>query len=294
MKPPPFGYASAGSLAEAVALLAEHGDEAKLIAGGQSLMPLLAFRLARPSVVIDLTRATELRYIHHAGGKLRLGAITTHREVEQTGDAVVPQTIREAVRHIGHAAIRNRGTVGGSLAHADPSGEWAALALAYDAVIVAVSTRGERQIRAEDFFLGFLTSALRTDEVVREVVMLVPPDRSLTGFAEFSRRHGDFAIGGVCSVITPAEDGAVMHARISVIGAGPVPARCLTAEGALQGRALTDGAIADAVAAIPNDIEARGADEDERRYRRQVAQTLARRLLQRAAHQLAGVMVADG
>jgi carbon-monoxide dehydrogenase medium subunit len=286
MKPPPFAYQPAASLDEAVALLAEHGDEAKLIAGGQSLMPLLAFRLARPSILIDVSRAAELRYVEHVEGRLHLGAITRHREVEKAVDEAIPATVREALGHIGHVGIRNQGTVGGSLAHADPSAEWAALALAYDGVLVVASSSGERRIAAEDFFLDFLTSALEPDEVVRELVLELPPASSVSGFAEFARRHGDFAVGGVCAVVVPASDGVVHKARVSVLGAARVPTRCHAAEGALTGRLLDVEAIDDAVEEMARDIEPRGADEQERRYRLSVAKTLARRVLLAAADQL--------
>src|ERR1022692_3350316 len=147
VKPPPFGYEAPDTLEEAVQLLGQHGDEAKVLAGGQSLMPLLAFRLARPSLLVDINRIRELEFLRHVPGTLELGSLTRHRTVELAGSPAVPAAIAEAAAQIGHVAIRNRGTVGGSLAHADPSAEWGAVTLAYDGIIVARSAAGGRRVR---------------------------------------------------------------------------------------------------------------------------------------------------
>jgi CO/xanthine dehydrogenase FAD-binding subunit len=283
VKPPPFGYAAPDTLEEAVQLLGQYGDEAKVLAGGQSLMPLLAFRLARPSLLVDINRIRGLETLHHLAGRLDLGSLTRHRTVELAGSPAVPAAITEAAAQIGHVAIRNRGTVGGSLAHADPSAEWGAVTLAYDGVIVARSVAGERRIPAAEFFLGYLTSALLPTEIVTRLELRLPDRPAGSAFAEFARRHGDFALGGVASVVGLADDRSVRHARVAVIGAGTRPVRCQAAEAALIGREVDGAAVADAAETIGPDLELTGADPAERRFRLQVAKTLTRRVLKAAA-----------
>ena len=283
VKPPPFGYEAPDTLEEAVQLLGQHGDEAKVLAGGQSLMPLLAFRLARPSLLVDINRIRELEFLRHVPGTLELGSLTRHRTVELAGSPAVPAAIAEAAAQIGHVAIRNRGTVGGSLAHADPSAEWGAVTLAYDGIIVARSAAGERRIPAAEFFVGYLTSALLPTEVVTRLELRLPDRPAGSAFAEFARRHGDFALGGVASVLGFAEDRSVRHARVAVIGAGTRPVRCQAAEAALVGREFDGAAAADAAEAIGPDLELTGADPAERRFRLRVAKTLTRRALKAAA-----------
>jgi len=285
MKPPPFAYEAPEALAEAVDLLARWGDEAKLLAGGQSLLPLLAFRLARPEILVDLNRVSELEYADLGADRLVLGSLTRHRTIER---APVADAIREAVGHIGHVAIRNRGTVGGSLAHADPSAEWAAIALAYDGVIVALSSAGERRIPAGEFFVGFLTTDLRPTEVIVRLELRMPEGPAGSAFAEHARRHGDFALGGVAAVLGLTPDREVGHVRLAVIGAATRPTRCHAAERVLLGRAfddaaVRDAAVGDAAGVLAGELEPSGADGDERRFRLQVARTLARRALTVAA-----------
>jgi carbon-monoxide dehydrogenase medium subunit len=280
MKPPPFAYEAPEELAEAMDLLTRWGDEAKLLAGGQSLMPLLAFRLARPEVLVDLNRVRELEHADLGAGRLVLGSLTRHRTIEQ---APVPDAIREAVSNIGHVAIRNRGTVGGSLAHADPSAEWAAVALAYDGVIVARSSAGERHIPAGEFFVGFLTSDLLPTEVIVRLELALPEGPAGSAFVEYARRHGDFALGGVAAVLGLTPDRQVRHVRLAVIGAATRPTRCHAAERALLGREFDDTAVLDAAGVLAAELEPSGADAGERRFRLQVATTLARRALTVAA-----------
>jgi len=283
VKPPPFGYQAPETLEEAVYLLGQYGDDAKVLAGGQSLMPLLAFRLARPSLLVDINRIRELESLRHAAGRLDLGSLTRHRTVELAGSPAVPAAITEAAAQIGHVAIRNRGTVGGSLAHADPSAEWAAVTLAYDGIIVARSVAGERRIPAAEFFVGYLTSALLPTEIVTRLELRLPDRPAGSAFAEFARRHGDFALGGVASVLALAGDRSVRHARVAVIGAGARPVRCQAAEAALVGREFDGAAAAAAAGAIGPDLELTGTDSGERRFRLQVARTLTRRALHAAA-----------
>jgi aerobic carbon-monoxide dehydrogenase medium subunit len=212
MKPPPFEYYRPGSLDEAVQLMARYGPDAKILAGGQSLLPMLAMRRAQPKHLVDLQRVGELAGIRSANGRLRIGAMVRQREIER--DSSVPPLVRCAVRHIGNFEVRNRGTVGGSLSYLDPAAEWPAVALAMEALIVAASQRGRREIAARDFGLGPHTTALAADEVLAEV--LLPAGNAGFGFAEVTRRGvGDFAVAG-----------AVCHgAAVAVFGVGQRPQR---------------------------------------------------------------------
>lgn len=283
MKPPPFDYAAPDTIAEALELLGRWADEAKVLAGGQSLVPLLAFRLARPAILIDINRISALETIRAVGGSIRIGALVRHRTVELAAAEELPALIRQAAGQIGHVAIRNRGTVGGSLAHADPSAEWAAVALAYDGVITARSASAERSIPAGEFFVGFLASALEPDELITGLALQMPPGRAGSAFVEYARRHGDFAIAGVAAVLGLGPGNIVSHARLAVIGAASTPTRCHAAEAALVGRefgpVLADAAARDLAA----DLVLAGTDDDERRHRLHVAQTLTRRVLAAAA-----------
>lgn len=283
MKPPPFDYAAPDTLAEALELLGHWADEAKVLAGGQSLVPLLAFRLARPAILIDINRISALETIGAASGIISIGALVRHRTAELAASGELPAAVRQAAAQIGHVAIRNRGTVGGSLAHADPSAEWAAIALAYDGVITACSASAERSIPAEEFFVGFLASALEPDELITGLHLRMPPGQTGSAFAEFARRHGDFAIAGVAAVLGLGPDNIVTHARLTVIGAASTPTRCRAAEAALTGHEFGP-MLADAAAReLAADLVLAGADDNERRHRLHVAQTLTRRVLAAAA-----------
>jgi aerobic carbon-monoxide dehydrogenase medium subunit len=235
MKPPAFEYHRPDSLAEAVDVLARCGSGAVVLAGGQSLVPQLAMRRARPAHLVDLQRLGELTAFECAGGVLRIGAMVRHRQLERNGS--LPQLIRRAARHIGNVEVRNRGTLGGSLAFADPAAEWPAVALAMDAVLVAASVRGYRQIAAEDFIRGPHATALAADELLVEVQ--VSSDEPRFGFAEATRRGvGDYAIAG-----------AVCHrTTVVVFGAGGRPQRLPAVEAAVRADESSDG-LADAATA---------------------------------------------
>jgi aerobic carbon-monoxide dehydrogenase medium subunit len=211
LKLPPFEYHRPAVLEEALGIMAGHGDQARPLAGGQSLVPLLAMRRVRPSHVVDLHRVAELQRISVAGGRVRIGAMARQRDLEH--DPRMPGLVRAAIPHIGHFQIRNRGTVGGSLSHLDPAAEWPAVALALDAVMVAASLRGPGgEIAADDFMLGPQTTALEPDELLVEVV--VPRRDEGFGFAEVTRRGvGDFALVGA----------ACQASAIAVLGAGLGP-----------------------------------------------------------------------
>ena len=268
---------------EVLALLAEHGDEAKLLAGGQSLVPLLNLRLARPSVVVDLAAVDGLAGIELVDGCLVLGPMARQRAVETSAAvAVACPLLVEAVRHIGHVQIRNRGTVGGSLAHADPAAELPAVALALDAEMVARSTRGERVVPAREFFDGSFTTTLRPDELLTEVRMPVTEGRR-TAFIEVARRTGDFAIAGVAAVVGFQPDSRhLAEAGLAALGVGPTPIRLRDAEAAVLGSDLGDGSVSAAAAAAMSAVSPATdvhADED---YRRQLVGVLVSRALHRS------------
>jgi carbon-monoxide dehydrogenase medium subunit len=233
VKPPPFEYHAPRSLDEALALLAEHGDEAKALAGGQSLVPLLNFRIARPARLVDLNGVEELAGLDG----LRIGAMTRARELERS--EVATPLLREAVRHSGHAAIRNRGTVGGSCAHADPASELPCALTALDARFHVRSARGSRALGADEFFVSAFATALEPDELLTEIE--VPAVAAGTGwaFVEHARVHGDFALAGAAVLVAPG------RAAVALLGAGDRPVRATAAE-----EALADGATADEVAAL--------------------------------------------
>ena len=250
MKPPPFEYVAPRSLDEAVAALANGGPDARLLAGGQSLIPLLNFRLARPSLLVDLNRVPELAHVTPRDGGVALGAMTRQARVERSRSLAEAQPLLvEAIRWVGHAAIRSRGTIGGSLAHADPAAELPAVVVCLDAQLGVVGPRGGRTIAAQDFFVGYLSSALAPDEILVETWL--PPVKPRTGQAwlEFARRHGDFALAGV-AVSLSVQDEQVVDARIVLTGVGGgKPVRAGDAETLLLGGSATDRAqaAADAV-----------------------------------------------
>ena len=279
MKPASFAYHRAASVGEALELLAREGEDAKVIAGGQSLVPLMAFRLARPSALIDINRVTELRYVRRDGDALRIGALATHRDIETNAEPGVLEgysILPRAARFIGHYPIRTRGTFGGSIAHADPTSEWCMLALLLDAEIVIAGPQGSRTVAAADYFLGVFTTALGADEVVTEVHFPGPAPRS--AIREFARRQGDFAVVAVATALE-MEDGRVRSARIALAGVSDAPVRAMEAEAILAGAAPTDEAFDEAGRAAaaglrpPSDIH--GSSD----YRKELAAALVRRAL---------------
>jgi carbon-monoxide dehydrogenase medium subunit len=279
MKPAAFDYVVADSVEAAVAALADAGGDAKILAGGQSLVPMLNFRLLRPSLLVDINRIPGLAFVADDGGAIRVGALTRHHRLE-TSSLVARglPVVACAMRHVAHLAVRNRGTIGGSLAHADPAAELPLLALLLDASLVVASPSGRRTVAARDFFLGALTVALAADEMLAEVVLPKPPAGCGWGFAEVARRHGDFALAAVAATLAVA-GGAVGQARIAMTGVGETPRRAGEAEALLAGRALDRRALDDAIAAVraaaepPTDLH---ASSD---YRRHLVGVLAGRAL---------------
>jgi aerobic carbon-monoxide dehydrogenase medium subunit len=200
MKAPAFDYARATSVANAIALLAQHGERAKVLSGGQSLMPAMNLRLLAPELIVDIGALDELRGIKTQGGMISIGALTRHVELQNSPEiAAHAPLLKEAIAHVAHPAIRNRGTIGGSLAHADPASELPACAIALDATIVVRGPRGERRIAAEDFLVGIYETALSVDELLTAIELPPRPPHSARYFCEFARRHGDYAIVGLAA-----------------------------------------------------------------------------------------------
>lgn len=284
MKPAPFDYEAPGSLEAAVALLAERGADAKVLAGGQSLVPLLNFRLARPELLIDVNGIGELAYVRRGGGRLRIGAMTRQSAIEES--PLVAEhwpLLTDAVRVLAHPQIRNRGTVGGSVAHADPSAELPVAFCALDATFHAVSARGRRAIAAGDFFRSHLTTALEQDELLVEIEVPALPPRTGHAFVEYARRHGDFGLGGAAALITLAVDGSCQRAAIALLGAGPVPVRADAAEHALTGHAVDEAAAVAAAAIAVEDVHPTGDVHGSAAYRRGLIERLAARAIRTAA-----------
>jgi carbon-monoxide dehydrogenase medium subunit len=289
VKPAPFRYVRPSSLEEALAILAAEGTGAKPLAGGQSLIPAMNFRLAQPAVLVDLDRLHELRGIRETGNGdnrvLHIGAMTRQADVERS-PAVRERAplVADVMPWIAHAQIRNRGTFGGSLAHADPAAELPAAMMALDARFRVRGPGGERSIRAGEFYIGLFATALAPDELLTDIEIPALPERTGCGFEEISRRHGDFALVGVCAVLTLDPDGTCARATVTLLSVGDGPVRASAAEAALLGRQPAGDAVRDAAEAVatrdidpPADIHASVA------YRRQLARVLTARALETAS-----------
>jgi carbon-monoxide dehydrogenase medium subunit len=281
MKPPPFEYADPATVEEALDLLARHGDQASVLAGGQSLVPMLNFRLARPAWVIDVNRVAPLaRIVPGADGGLRIGALVRQRALE-CSEAVRARCplIARALPFVGHPQIRARGTLGGSLAHADPAAELPAVMVALGARLTLRSARGQRDVGAEEFFVSALTTALAPDELLTEIALPPWPARTGSSVREVAKRPGDFALGGVAATLSLDAQGRIAGARIVCFGVGPVPVRVTAAEralasGAPSASAFTEaGRLATAGVAPADDIHASAA------YRKRLAGVLTTRAL---------------
>jgi CO/xanthine dehydrogenase FAD-binding subunit len=285
MKLPPFALTRAESVDHAVATLGELGSDAKVLAGGQSLIPLMSLRLAAPAHLVDVSDLRELSYIADDGAALAIGATTTHAAFERESARLGAgwQALRDALPLIGHLPIRTRGTIGGSLAHADATAELPLLAQALDAEIVAASPRGRRTITAGGFFKGIMTTGLEPDELVVEVRFPHPPAGARSAFEEFSERAGDFAFASVCAAIASDDDGVSRWARIGLGAVGPVPLRSAAAESALVGARLDDAAIEAAAAAALGEIRPRAGLHVSAEFRGELASAMLRRALRRLA-----------
>lgn len=290
MKPAPFEYADPRNLSDVVSLLDQHEGEAKVLSGGQSLMPLLNMRLARPELLIDLAKVPDLDYIREVDGRLAIGAMTRQRSVELS--PLVRErhpVVHAATMNIAHPQNRNQGTVGGSLAHADPAAEYPALALALDAEFRAYGPGGERVIPASDFFVTYLTTSLESNEVLTEVRLSPLADRTGWSFIELARRHGDFALAGVVATVELDGAGNCADSRIVLFGVGSTPIRAHAAEAALRGGKPGEGLFADVAKKASEDLEEPLSDvHASSEYRRDLARVLIRRALVEASARAAG------
>ena len=279
MKPPIFDYIAATSVDMAIAALAEAGGEAKILAGGQSLVPMLNFRLLRPSILVDINRIAGLSSIEETADSIRIGALTRHYQLE-TSPVIARHlpVLACAMTHVAHLAIRNRGTVGGSLSHADPAAELPMLALLLDATLHITSASGQRSVAARDFFLDAMTADLADTDIVTAIVLPKLPPRTGWGFEEVARRRGDFALAAVAAALT-VSDGAIAQARIAVTGVGPTALRVGEAEALLGGHALEQSLIDDAIATVRAAIAPETDLHASSDYRRHLAGVLTGRAL---------------
>lgn len=288
MKPPAFEYLAAASVEEAVAALAAHDGDAKVIAGGQSLVPMLNFRLLEPALLIDINKVPGLSFIEPDGDGLRIGALTRHHALE-TSDLVRERfpVLSEAMRHVAHLAIRNRGTIGGSLSHADPAAELPMMALLLDATMIAAGSNGTREIPASGFFEGALATTLGEDELVTEILFPALPAGTGWGFEEVAQRSGDYAMAAAAATVTLSGP-AAGEVRLALMGVGETPLRIDRAETALTGTTFTASDIEAAVAAIVEAIDPMSDVHASADYRRHLAQALTRRVLASAWRRATG------
>jgi aerobic carbon-monoxide dehydrogenase medium subunit len=282
MKPAAFIYHAPRSVDEALALLAEHGDDGKVLAGGQSLVPAMNFRLARPATLIDINRIAALDFVTREDGWLRIGALTRHVAFEQpVATGLLGALLPQVARCVAHLPIRVRGTFVGSLAHADPAAEWSLVAATLGAQIVARSSAGERILAADGFFRTAFTTALRPDELITEVRLPLQGDAWRCGFMEFSRRKGDFALAMALAALR-LEGDLIVEARLGVGGTEHRPRRIEAAEQILVGATASAQALAEAAAAAASALEPVADIHASAEYRCDLAQVMARRALERA------------
>jgi carbon-monoxide dehydrogenase medium subunit len=282
VKPAPFRYVACETVEEAVGALAEHGEEAKAIAGGQSLVPLMNLRLAAPAVLVDLNPVRELAGVS-ANGMLELGAMTRQADAERSPEvtAVAP-LVGEALRYVAFPAVRARGTIGGSLAHADPAAELPAVLLALGGEVVARSSSGERTIPADELFVTYFTTALRPDELLTRVRLPKAGAGQRFALQEVARKRNDFALAGAAIAVDVDADGTCTGARVALFGVSDRPVRAAAAEQALTGRRLAEAA-ADAGRAAAAELEPKSDAHASARYRKDVTAVLVRRAVEQAA-----------
>jgi carbon-monoxide dehydrogenase medium subunit len=288
MKPPVFEYHAPASVDEAIALLTRYGGDGKILAGGQSLMPLLNFRLSRPAAIVDLNGIASLAYVREDNGVIHFGAMTRQRTIEFS-DVVRRRLplLTEATALVGHLPIRTRGTIGGSLAHADPSAEYPAVLAALDGTVVVRGPRGERALRPTELFQSYLTTSLGPEDILVEVRLPAMEPGAGFAFEEFSRRHGDFAIVGVAAMLI-GDGQRCTTARLATAGAGPTPLRLRSAEEILERDGLSDTAIDAAAARAAELVDPDGDIHASAAYRRNLTRVLTGRALRRAKAKMGG------
>lgn len=284
MKPAAFDYQAPDSLDAALALKAEYGDEAKFLAGGQSLIPAMNFRLVQTALLVDVNNLRDLDFIRQEGNEIHIGAMTRQRKLER--DSLVKQhlpLLHEAIPWVAHPQIRNRGTIGGSLAHADPAAELPVIAVALGGKFKVQSSNNSRWVNAEDFFQSLFTVDLALDEMLTEVALPVTPARTGAAFIEFARRRGDYALMGVAAVVSLNASGVCEDVRLVFLNAGEVPVMAKQAAGMLKGQTLTTDLIDEASALAANDeVQPMGNVHASAEYQRHLAKVLAKRALNKA------------
>jgi len=284
MKPAAFTYVAPQSVAEALALKSEHGEDAKYLAGGQSLIPAMNFRVMQPTALIDLNRIKALDYIREDGDELRIGALTRYSAVEHHPLVAARLPLAaEVIGHVAHPQIRNRGTLGGSLAHADPAAEMPVLLSVLSGRVLAASARGERWIPADAFMLGPFTTVLEPDELLIEIALPALPPGVGAAFREVARRHGDYALLGAAATLSLGTDGKIAAARLVFLNAGETPRAAGAAVIGLIGQTPSEALFAQAAQTIDSDIEPLGTLHASPDYQRHLARVLARRVLAEAA-----------
>ena len=288
MKPAAFNHYAPTLLSEALELLAAHGPDAKVLAGGQSLVPTLNFRLGRFGILVDLNRIKELAYTRHDGKVLRIGAMTRQREIE-TSPLVRERVplLTAATKMVSHLPIRTRGTIGGSLSHADPAAEYPAVILTLDGVLILQSRAASRRVAARDFFLGLFTTAVRPDEILVEVQLPVAEHNQGFAFDEVSRRQGDFAIVGIAAAISVI-NGRIAGARLSACGVGAGPLRLNAAEDILNGQEPTPDVFRKAASVAAASVEPKSDLHADAEYRRRLVASLVQRVASHAARTAVG------
>lgn len=284
MKPVPFEYHSPNSIEQALELMSQHGDEAQVLAGGQSLVPAMNFRIAQPSMLIDLNRVLELGYIREDENVIRVGAMTRERQLEFDGliQKVTP-LLHEATPFIAHPQIRNRGTIGGSIVNADPAAELPVLMLALDARLKAKNVSGERWVNADEFFVGMFTTALEPDEILVEIELPFMKPRTGWSFMEVAPRAGDYALMGVAALVTLDESGKCENAKLVYLNAGDGPVDAKEAAKSLVGESLSDKKIDSAAAhASEKEITPFGNIHTSPEFQTHLANVLTKKALKQA------------
>jgi carbon-monoxide dehydrogenase medium subunit len=284
MIPGEFDYVKAGSVQEAVGLLQQHGDNAKVLAGGHSLIPLLKLRLANPGVLVDITGIGDLKGVRSNDGTVTIGALTTHAEIEHNSDLKGSFPIlAEAATVIGDPMVRNRGTFGGSLAHADPAGDWPAVALVLGAQLHVTGPGGDRTIAVDDFFVDILTSALEPGELLTSIDLPVPSGKSGMSYQKFAHPASGYAVVGAAAVVTLDDAGNCASARVAVTGAGPKAVRLTAMEDALAGKSITEENVVAAAEGATDGMDLLGDIYASEEYRAHLTKVFAKRAVLAAA-----------
>jgi carbon-monoxide dehydrogenase medium subunit len=289
MIPATFEYHPASSVDEAIALLSQYGDDAKLLAGGHSLIPTMKLRLAQPAHLIDIGRIPGLSYIREEGNVVAVGALTTYATIERSEVlrrhfALLP----ECASVIGDPQVRNRGTIGGSISHADPSADMPGAVRALKAEIRVRGPNGERTVAADDFFLGTFTTALEPGEMVTEIRFPLPPARTGSAYTKLANKASHYAVAGCAAVVTLGADGACTAASVVITGAGTMPTRASAVEAALVGRQLDEATVAEAASHAAEGLELMEDIHGSKQYRAQMAAVMARRAILKAAERARG------